>query len=277
MTGRQCITVIAFAIVNWPIIAAADEPDDDGGMRDMTVRAHSMQLRLGAELDVLRVAENPVFRYSDAARETIDGTLWLWERASEPLALLCLFREPREGFEWNYELVLLSDGPLHVSGRRDWSWRPVRKAREWRALEGPAAAARDEARLVQLKGLARQFTATEHLDGETYRLRLLPNPVHRYSRPDAGVTDGAMFLFAYGTNPEIVMQVEAVDESPGWRVAFAQLAAADLTVTLDETAVWDAERVLEWDEQAEYFSHYGPDPLEQDSNTGARSTEVDAP
>jgi hypothetical protein len=83
-----------------------------------------------------------------------------------------------------------------------------------------------------------------------------------------------MFLFAYGTNPAIVLQVKAVDESPGWRAAFAQLAAADLLVTLEESAVWEAERVLEWDARAEYFSHYGPDRLDSDATRSATS---DAP
>lgn len=241
---------------------AADEPDVDAGIRDMIARAHSMQLRVGGQQDVVRVAERPIFRFSDAARGTIDGTLWLWEQSSEPLAILSLFREYQAEEAWNYEFVLLAEGPLDVSGRPGWSWQPERKPREWHALSAPSVAAREGARLVQMKGLARRLTATERLDGETYQLRLLPNPIHRYSRPDEEVTDGAVFLFAYGTNPEVVVQLEALDDSPEWRVAFSRLGAAELVVQLDQAPLWEAEQVLEWNEQAEYFSHYSADPLE---------------
>jgi hypothetical protein len=87
------------------------------------------------------------------------------------------------------------------------------------------------------------------------------------------VKDGAMFLFAYGTNPEIVMQVEAVDEPPGWRVAFARLSAAELVLMHDRTALWEAERVREWDEQAEYFSHYSADPLDDEAGRSRQGEE----
>lgn len=246
---------------------ANEDADDAARMREMIVRAQSMQLRVGDGPDVLRVAGNPIFRYSDAARDTVDGTLWLWEHASEPLALLALFRDPREGFEWNYELVLLGDGPLSVTGRPGWSWRPGRHPREWRPIDGPPVASQAAKRLTQLKAVARQFVGTEVLDKETYRLRLLPKPVHRYSRTLQGVRDGSLFLFAYGTNPEIVLQIEALDESPGWRVAFAPLSSAELAVMRDQTVVWRADPVLEWEPTAAYFSHYGPDPAAVDPGT----------
>ena len=54
--------------------------------------------------------------------------------------------------------------------------------------------------------------------------------------------DGAIFAFAYGTDPELLMQIEARARkgSKHWQVAFARLASAELSVQLEEKVVWSA-------------------------------------
>ena len=229
-------------------------------LRSMRQRAEALQLKIGERPELRRVGKEPLFRYSDSARTTTDGTLWLWTQVERPVAALCLFNDSREGFQWNYELVSLSDSALFVDGRPGWNWRPVVKPRSWILVSEPEPAGSEPTRLLQMKTLLSQFRAEEDQDGDQSQLRLLPRPVYRYRCPDEKVEDGAMFLFAYGTNPEVLVQVEALAEANrSWRVAFARMSAAHLKVTRGDQTVWAAERPRQWNPQHEYFSHYGPD------------------
>jgi len=243
-------------------IVVGDEPQQDASLREMTARASSVHLRTAGESDALHVNATPLFRYNDATFETSDGALWLWESDSRPLALLCLFHKTYRAEEWNYELTLLDGGPINVTGRAGWVWNPERVSREWLALDGPEVHTREAVRLRQLRALAREFAATEP-DEDNFQLRLLPQPVHRYSRPQDGILDGALFLFVYDTNPEVVLQLEAVSgDEPGWRAAFGRITGNRLAVSRRGEPVWQAEPVRHWNPKATYYSHYGPDPLQ---------------
>ena len=52
--------------------------------------------------------------------------------------------------------------------------------------------------------------------GEEQALRLLPKPLYRYERPDGPTSssDGALFAFVLGTDPEVFLLLEAADR-PG--------------------------------------------------------------
>jgi hypothetical protein len=70
-------------------------------------------------------------------------------------------------------------------------------------------------------------------------------PVHRYSDPKRELHDGAAFLLAHGTNPEIVLQIEAVGKSldvARWQYSLARLGSAELHVELDGKEVWKQDR-----------------------------------
>ena len=105
--------------------------------------------------------EKSLFRYSDPARETVDGTLWLWTHEGRPAALLCLFTVPTDWKSWNYEWTSFSDQPLSVTGRTWWEWTPVAAEPKWLTVSGDAPAASPTSRLVQMKAIARRFTARE--------------------------------------------------------------------------------------------------------------------
>lgn len=226
----------------------------------MRKRAEALQLKVGERPELWRVGKEPLFRYSDAVGTTTDGTLWLWTQAERPIAAACLFNDSREGFQWNYELVSLSDSALFVDGRPGWNWRPVANKRKWILVTEPEPARSEPARLAQMKSLLSEFRAEEAIDGNLTQLRLLPRPVHRYRCLDEKIEDGAIFLFAGGTNPEVLVQVEALSGADrSWRVGFARMSAADLKVTRADQTVWAADGVRAWDPRHEYFSHYGPD------------------
>lgn len=226
----------------------------------MRRRAEALDLRIGERPELRRVRAEPLLRYSDSARTTTDGTLWLWERDGRPVAATCLFNDSREGFEWNYELVAMCDDALVVDGRRDWTWKPKARQRPVVRIESPAPATTESARLLQMKSLVTQLRADEDHMGDVVQLRLLPRPVHRYRAPADNIEDGAIFLFAFGTNPEILVQIEAFTGNERvWQIRCARMSSASLNVFQGDKKIWSADHVLSWNVTHEYFSHYGPD------------------
>lgn len=235
-------------------------PKPDAKLDAMRQRAESLKLTIEGQPEVNRVKPVPLLRYNDPTITTTDGTLWLWEVRNRPVAALCLFMDSRDGFQWNYELVALSEDPFRVEGRALWNWQPKNPNRGWKSLETPIPAETPAQRLSQMKTIAAMFEGEESVENRLNRMRMLPRPLHRYAAPEAGVVDGAIFLLAIGTNPEVLVQVEALKDKPQpWRVGFARMSAAELTVRYGEASVWTAAPILNWNPRHEYFSHYGPD------------------
>jgi hypothetical protein len=214
-----------------------------------------------------RIAE-PIYRFDDPARSFSDGTLWAFGKSGRPAALLCLSLEKadRGGLKWIHELTSLSTGPIAASSRHGsgpWIWNPKEAGVALAPIPGSPAPADDEAkRFRQLRDLARRFKASESLDparndpSDRYELRLLPQPVHRYADSASGLIDGAVFLLAYGRNPEIALLIEARREGAGessWRYGLARIGAARLRVRLDDREVADLPKPLDAGWKSPYF------------------------
>jgi hypothetical protein len=179
--------LIAFCLIG--SLLAADDTETTARQTRLVAmrqRAEALKLKVSGKPELRRVEKEPLFRYSDATRTTTDGTLWLWTEAGRPLAAACLFNDTREGFQWNYECVSLSDSALFLDGRPGWNWRPVSKPRHWIRVTDPEPARSEAARLLQMKALLAQFHADADEDGNVSQLRLLPRQVHRYRRNQSG-------------------------------------------------------------------------------------------
>jgi hypothetical protein len=104
-----------------------------------------------------------------------------------------------------------------------------------------------------MKAIAERFKATmtgwqaDNSDQEP--LRLLPRPLYRYDlasakAPDPNLLDGGLFAYVLGTDPEVVLVLEAVGtaEKAGWQYAFARATSGGLEVKLGDEVVWTAEK-----------------------------------
>ncbi len=110
------------------------------------------------------------------------------------------------------------------------------------AEKPPAADA--NARLRQFKTLVKRFSSYQIFAPKQQReeLRLLVQPLYRYSDLENGVRDGALFAFALGTNPEVLLFLEARDEEggkPAWYYGLARRGStAEVHGLLDDKDVW---------------------------------------
>ena len=147
--------------------------------------------------DVVELIEQPLLIFGDTARLYENGTLWAFGKSGRPVAFIELF-QGRDRTRWS-ESVTLTAQTHHVVMRtpEGTRWMPQKTQIEPALIPRyPAPAANGTARLRQMKDLARRFTAHEFWDpnNSRFELRLLVQPVHRYSDAKVGLHDGTAFI-----------------------------------------------------------------------------------
>ena len=98
-------------------------------------------------------------------------------------------------------------------------------------------------RLAQARQIRQRFGAREKEGTEgRIELRALSSPLYRYKDEQTGILDGMIFAFANGTNPEVLLLLEAQLETESknviWKYGFAQMSGADVSASLDDKEVW---------------------------------------
>jgi hypothetical protein len=215
---------------------------------------------------VEQIVDVPLLHYLNLPGETLDATLWAWGRRGRPVALASISKEKSNSHieKWSCELVSLDDRPVLLTAKPGWKWAPASSGIEWKPVaDAPAAGETPIIRVRQMKEIARRFSATGiYQDGkETIELRLIDRPLQRFSDSEHGLIDGAVYAFAGGTNPEVLLMIECRKDGSGaisWHRGFARLGAGRLAARLGETVVWERSEIEQWNPAEPYFSVYGP-------------------
>ena len=95
-------------------------------------------------------------------------------------------------------------------------------------------------------------------------LRLLPQPAYRYTE-DGKIVDGAMFIFAHGTNPECCVLLEAYKDGKQsrYRYAVAPMSIYRLETRYKDALVWSVDRRHPGRKATSYYADaYTPEPGE---------------
>lgn len=221
-------------------------------MRAMRNVAEKLRVTSLAEKDRanLELIGEPLFRFNDSAREFHDGSMWGWGKPGRPEAVLCLslMDSDPSGPRWLFEINSLSSGKVAADGIPNVTWPPREPGLDFKAIpNAPEAESTEAKRLRQLKDLARRFSGFERFRKENanaperYELRLLPQPIYRYSNPKRGQVDGALFLMTYGTNPEVLLVIELQQSNQPvaeWKYGLTRISYAEPHVLLDDREVW---------------------------------------
>jgi hypothetical protein len=201
----------------------------------------SMRVRReGQDEKTLHPRQSPILKYSDPARGYLAGGVWRLGKTGRPSGRVSLEYWPRGETEeprLMFEFICFSKDRFELTAEKDGTtWRTDGGAFEFAALSDAAKpAAAEKQRLIQMRALARRFAASEKHMGEFTSLRLLPQPIERYNDPEHGIHDGAVFVFTYGTNPEVVMLLESGKD--GWSYALGRMSWAESVVKLDDKEV----------------------------------------
>ena len=204
------------------------------------------------------LADQPLLSYSDPARGYAAAGLWRVGKAGRPLAYVGVEywnAHDRVPARLSMEFLSLVDATFELSDSRRLLWTPQSNGIKFQDLAGPAAPATSERlRLRQMKAAIQRFSISERLNGEPYPLRLLPNPIDRYSDSDAGIVDAAAFAFAYGTNPEAIVHIECDDEH--WRFGVAHTSSAEVTVQIDNQQVLKLDELTAWEKKKSHSADW---------------------
>ncbi len=195
----------------------------------------------------LKLVEKPVMRW--ATDDDWSGDVFVWMHDGQPGVIGCILSGP----SGPANRIVYDE--FHVLGERPIAPARLHTGRNWEpegglartALAGaPPPADSRPGRLVQMRQIARNFTAHMEADGK-WELRLLPQPLFRYGDEKAarsGVIDGALFTWVWtkGTDPELVLLVEArqTESGPAWHYAPVRFSNRSLWLTHGDKEVWRA-------------------------------------
>jgi hypothetical protein len=139
-----------------------------------------------------------------------------------------------------HECISAVDKPFRVETDRGYHWSPSSTDLKFASIpKADPPAATEAARLIQMRNLMRRFSASEVAKGIPAELRLLSRPIDRYSDSDNDIADGAIFAFVHGTNPELLVFIEAHHD--GWHYGDLRMAYAKLALRLDDAVVHNYE------------------------------------
>jgi len=194
----------------------------------------------------LQLVKEPVLRWDNPARTGENGATFIWTLGGRPEMIGTIFTyRYKDKISRKHEYHSLATEPLAAEFRGKEVWAPNVAGVKFAPLAGadaPAGTARQ--RLTQMKALAREFTASmKDEEGESYQLRLLTQPLFRYEPEDKRVLDGAMFSFSLGTDPEVILLLEArpVKDAHQWQYALARFHYIEVKAFHKDLEVFRAE------------------------------------
>jgi hypothetical protein len=231
-----------------------------------TTAASYRFVRDGDPAEPLQLQAEPAFRMgkqsADAGVE--EGAIFFWTNdAGRPEAAAQVFLVRNAGAPnglWIHEFISLSPGAFRGDRGGSPSWSPREPGVEFRPVpSAPKPGVNAVQRSAQMRALAREFHASDYFhDKQWLELRLLPTPVARFGKADAGsaVEDGGLFAFVTGTDPEafLFLEVRKGKDGPEWQYAFAPMTRYELKGTHAGKAVWSIpSRKVAKDPSKPYF------------------------
>jgi hypothetical protein len=209
--------------------------------------ADAYKLYVGREpRQELARSPRPVLRFDDAVTLSVQGLVYLWTDGTQrPLAIASFFYRA-DGARVDEFQSLATGGELAAQFEGTVVWHPKTPGIELKPLEDrdevPAA---KELRLSAMRNIARRFSAsvTDTTSGRQ-ELRMLTQPLHRYQDPGTGLVDGAIFAFAKGTNPEVLLVLEAQsqDGRAQWHFGLARMSERECFAQYSHRDIWAVAR-----------------------------------
>ena len=200
-----------------------------------------------------KLKSKPIMRWRNVSRgQKGEAMMVVWHRHGRPQAMASIY-------PWLDKMVhefdsLSREGKLIAKDDGRVVWMPSTPGVEFKDVpDAPEPAKNPLSRLRQMKKIAKQFkaimTGWAADDSDREELRPLPRELFRYepkqvAEGEPGLLDGAMFAYVQGTDPEVILLLEATGE-PGawkWQYAFARATSGGLRVEWDGKPVWTAAK-----------------------------------
>lgn len=194
--------------------------------------------------------ERPIMRWTADGNY---GSVWIWTERGRPQLVGCIgaFQNNAGQLEGFHEFHLMSRNPIPPTAiGRDYLWEPSQGGPAPKSLENaamPAATAR--LRSLQMRQLAREFSADMKEGEQTHHLRLSPTPLFEYESRDGVALEGALFSFLWdkGTDPELLllMELQKTQEGPRWFYVPFRFTWRELTLKRNDAVLWQEAAQIE--------------------------------
>ncbi len=206
----------------------------------------------------LSLVPEPLLRFTNLVSGLQDGGFVVWTSASgRPMVGAQVFLTSDD--LWIHEFQSLAPVPITASRNEEIVWQPDRAGADRKPVpDAPLPAAKAVQRLVQMRQIARRFSVSDDFEGrvQSDNLRLLSNPMLRFGTEGSEILDGALFVHAHGTDPELMILIEALKSDDGyrWHYSLAPMTGYALKAALDEKPVWEvAWRQPPFDNKEPFF------------------------
>lgn len=215
----------------------------------------------------LELRPQPLTRWSNPISGIADGivALWTYDGAPAVAAQVYLTRTNI----WIHEFQSLTESSIEVAVKPSHEpiWKPARSVLRQPIANAPVPAATETRRLAQMKQISSRFAASVMFRPDvtksntvSYELRCLPRPIYRYRSERAKITDGALFAFVQGTNPEVflILEVRGEDDDLQYCYGLSAMTGYEVSGTLDGNEIWNLPpQKRPWPIDGPYFSqHY---------------------
>jgi hypothetical protein len=200
--------------------------------------AKGYKLFAGGDRVPLEMVPEPVLRWPNPTREVPERATFVWTLDGRPVAIACVWKYGNLGHAFHS----LSTGKLIAEYGGRTIWHPESPGIQFSPFpDAPRPAEAKTKRLAQMKELARRFSC-RLADGDDRgeSLRFLPRPLYRYESERHDIVDGALFAFVQGTDPEVILTLEAAgkDSDVAWRYALTRRSMLALEADLDGQRIW---------------------------------------
>ncbi len=193
----------------------------------------------------LTVETEPLLRFTNPVSGLQDGGFVVWKtEAGRPMVAAQVFLTSED--LWLHEFQSLSPTPLKMVQTGKALWEPNRAGVEVKVVpDAPKPATNPVQRLTQMRDIAKRFTASDKFEGrpQSDELRLLTKPLVRFGANNTDILDGALFVHAHGTDPELMIVIEALKKSTDsdhrWYYSLAPMTGYALNASLDGKPVWE--------------------------------------
>jgi len=201
-------------------------------------------IQVGNRKEASKVAD-PCLRWNDAVSDSADGVLAVYaHKGGRPDAIAQFFFNFQK--KWIVEFTIIPDGDVTILRSDREHWKPSEFVCKFADLpNSPVPADKPVLRLAQMRAIAADFSVIDYFGVQEMKvdLRLLTQPAYRYAE-EGKIVDGAMFIFAHGTNPECCVLVEAYQDGKGsrYRYAVAPMSIYKLETRYKDAPIWSVER-----------------------------------
>lgn len=244
------LAVAALGFAQKPDETPANKENIEAALKLTRAAAKEYEIRVGSDEKAkpLELLSEPVLQWSNPDRGEIHGNVFVWTRDGRPLVVGSLFKWFTPFTHMSHEFQSLAEEPLAAKFHAEPVWKTNGAGLRFIDVPGaPAPAAGEAQRLLQMKQLAKDFAGwKKERDGITGELRLLSQPIHRYSAPKQEIQSGGLFAFVQGTDPEIFLLIEARGEDATkarWQYAVTRMTGAEVRLKHRDKEVWAGETV----------------------------------